>query len=246
MKKKQKVIIVMPAYNAEKTIKKTFYDIPKGLADEVILVDDASRDKTFTVAQKLGITVIKHKENLGYGGNQKTCYDEALKNGADIVIMLHPDYQYDARLLAELIKPIQTDRYDVMFGSRIRTRQEALKGGMPVLKYIINRLLTPIENIILGVNFSEHLSGLRAYSKDVLKKIPYRRFSDDFLFDQQFMASAISYGFRISEIPVPVRYFDEASSIGLKKGTIFLIGTIMVLIRFVLHKSKILKSRWFS
>ena len=236
----------MPAYNAEKTLEKTFKDIPKGLAYEVILVDDASTDKTIKIAKKLGITVIPHKENLGYGGNQKTCYDEALKKGADIIIMLHPDYQYDATRLGELVRPIQEGRYDAMFGSRIRTRQEALQGGMPVIKYILNRLLTPIENIILGVNFSEHLSGLRAYSREVVKKVPYRRFSDDFLFDQQFMASTISYGFRISEIPVPVRYFDEASSIGLKKGSIFLLGTTMILFGFVLHKAGLVKSKWFA
>src|SRR3989344_1484453 len=234
--KKKKVVIVMPAYNAVLTVEKTFKDIPKDLADEIILVDDNSRDKTVDIAKKLGITVIKHKKNLGYGGNQKTCYKNALQKGADILIMLHPDYQYDAKLLDKLILPIIDGRYDIMFGSRIRTRQEALSGGMPYIKYLINRVITPIENIILGVNFSEHLSGLRAYHKRVLKTIPYQDFSNDFVFDQQLMASAIACGFRVSEIPVPVRYFSESSSIHYLKGVKFLASSGLVLVQFILHQ----------
>ena len=237
--KKKKVIIVMPAYNAGETLEKTFRDIPNELADDVILVDDNSRDNTVAIAKKLGITVIKHEKNLGYGGNQKTCYKHALQKGADIIIMLHPDYQYDANLLDKLIQPIIEGRYDVMFGNRIRTRKEALAGGMPPVKYVLNRVIGTIENIVLGVNFSEHLSGLRAYDKKVLKKIPYDKFSNDFVFDQQLMASAISYGFKISEIPVPVRYFSESSSISYLKGAKFLIATGWVLVQYILHQSGI-------
>ena len=236
----------MPAYNAEKTLEKTFKDIPKGLADEIILVDDKSKDKTADVAKRLGLTVIRHHKNKGYGGNQKTCYKTALKKRADIIIMLHPDYQYDATLLGELIKPIQEGRYDIMFGSRIRTRKEALEGGMPPVKYILNRVLTPIENTILGVNFTEHLSGLRAYNRKVLEKLPFNLFSDDFVFDQQFMISAVSYGFRVSEIPVPVRYFSEASSIQYVKGTKFLFQTFQALGEYILNSMSLIKSPLFK
>lgn len=246
MSKKPKVIIVMPAYNAEKTLEKTFRDIPKGLADEVILVDDNSKDNTVKVARKLGITVIEHSKNLGYGGNQKTCYEAALKKGADIVVMLHPDYQYDARLLDKLIGPIKDDGYDMMFGSRIRTRKEALAGGMPKIKYFLNRIITPIENIVLGVNFSEHLSGLRAYHKRLLKKVPFKQFSNDFVFDQQMMASAVSYGFKISETPIPVRYFSESSSIKYIKGAKFLISTFLVLLQFTLHNLGVINVKYIN
>src|SRR3989344_1052673 len=230
-----KVIIVMPAYNAAKTLKKTIDDIPKGLVSKIILVDDGSTDNTVSLAKKLGLEVYSHTRNLGYGGNQKTCYWEALKHQPDVVVMLHPDYQYDATLTAEIVRPIITGRYDVMFGSRIRTRREALEGGMPAVKYILNRLLTPLENIILGVNFTEHLSGFRAYSRKVLETVPFQRMSNDFVFDQEFMASAIAHGFRIGEIPVPVRYYDDSSSIQFIKGSKFLIETGWVLAKYILH-----------
>ena len=167
--KKAKVIVVMPAYNAEKTLKKTYDDIPKGVAQEVILVDDGSHDKTISVAKKLGLTTFVHPQNRGYGGNQKTCYTTALSNGADIVVMIHPDYQYDSTLTGEMVKPIIDSRFDVMLGSRIRTRQEALSGGMPLYKYISNRFLTIVENIILGQNLSEYHTGFRAFHKRVLQ-----------------------------------------------------------------------------
>ena len=236
---KPKVIVVMPAYNAGKTLKRTLDDIPSGLVSKIILVDDGSRDKTVTVAKKLGLTVFAHPNNLGYGGNQKTCYWEALKEHPAVVVMLHPDYQYDATRLRELVQPILSGRYDVMIGSRIRTRTEALEGGMPPIKYFLNRLVSIIENILLGVNLSEHMSGLRAYSRRVLRTVPFQRFSNDFVFDQQFIMSAISYGFEIGEIPVPTRYFSEASSIGYLKGTKFLAETFVQLFCYKLHRWKI-------
>ena len=236
----------MPAYNVAKTIKKTIRDVPKGLASEVILCDDKSTDNTAEVAKSLGITVVLHKKNKGYGGNQKTCYKEALKRKADIVVMLHPDYQYDGSLTGELIRPIQAGRFDVMFGSRVRTRKEALGGGMPRIKYYLNRLVSIIENIVLGVNFTEHLSGFRAYSAKVLKTLPIEKFSDDFVFDQQLMVSAISFGFRISEYPVPVRYFDDSSSINYFKGTKFLLETFYVLSRYILYNLHIAGCVWFK
>ena len=244
--KKPNIVVVMPAYNAEKTLKKTLNDIPKGLTSRVILVDDVSKDKTVSLAKRLGIEVFVHPRNLGYGGNQKTCYWEALKSKPDAVIMLHPDYQYDATLCEEMIRPIIQGRYDAMFGSRIRTRKEALEGGMPKTKYILNRLLTPVENMILGVNFSEHLSGFRAYSRKVLQTIPFQRFSNDFVFDQECMASVIAHGFKVGEIPVPVRYYDDSSSIQFIKGAKFLIETGRVLAQYALHQSGVAKNPIFQ
>ena len=225
----------MPAYNASKTLRRTLNDIPNNFANKIILVDDASADNTQKLGKQLGLTVFAHPNNLGYGGNQKTCYWEALKENFDVVVMLHPDYQYDARELPNLVQPILDKKYDIMIGSRIRTRQDALAGGMPLIKYILNRIVTTIENIVLGVNLSEHLSGLRAYSKKALMTVPFQRFSNDFVFDQQFLVSSISYGFQIGEIPVPVRYFSEASSIGYMKGTKFLLETFWCLGLYVCH-----------
>ena len=242
---KPKVIVVMPAYNAAHTIKKTVTDIPKGLASQIIVVDDSSTDDTVAVARKLKLTVFQHSANLGYGGNQKTCYWEALKQKPDVVVMLHPDYQYDATLTGELVRPILNHSYDVMFGSRIRTRQEALNGGMPAHKYFLNRLLTPIENIILGVNFSEHLSGFRAYSLKALQTVPFQRFSNDFVFDQQFMASAIAHGLKVGETAVPVRYYQDSSSIQLIKGSKFLLETGLTLLLFILDHFGLIRSQLF-
>lgn len=245
MKKKSKVIAVMPAYNAARTIEATYKDIPKGVVDEIIVVDDGSTDNTVDIAKKLKLTVISHKHNKGYGGSQKTCYKQALKRKADVIIMIHPDYQYDSSLTADLIKPILSNRYDIMFGSRIRTRKEALGGGMPFIKYVINRSVSFIENIILGVNFTEHMSGFRAYSKKTLQTLPLKKFSNDFVFDQQLMISAIAYGFKIAEYPVPVRYFSESSSIKYLKGAKFLFQTGVTLLQFILYKLGIYKSNIF-
>ncbi len=246
MKQKNTIIIVMPAYYAEKTLEKTFHDIPKDYISHIILVDDASGDKTVSEAKKLGIQTYVHTHNLGYGGNQKTCYWEALKKNPDVVVMLHPDYQYDATKIERMVEPILKGEYDIMLGSRIRTRKEALDGGMPLVKYIGNRILTTCDNIILGVNLSEHLSGFRAYSRRVLETIPFQRFSNDFAFDQQFIASAISFDFRIGETPVAVRYFKEASSIAGFRGIKYVTESFLTLIRFALHNAKIITSPLFQ
>ncbi len=246
MKRNSKVVIVMPAYNAQKTVRNTFKEIPPKFRKHIILVDDNSKDSTVNVAKKLGIKVFEHTNNIGYGGNQKTCYWEALKLNPDVIVMLHPDYQYDATLIEDLIDPILKGKRDYMFGSRINSRGQALKGGMPMLKYILNRIDTIIENILLGVNFSEHFSGFRAYSKKLLKRVPFQRFSNDFVFDQQIKVSAISYGMKIGEIPIPTRYHEKSSSINYLKGAKFLIETYIVIFLFMLHKSGILKSRLFK
>lgn len=233
-RRKQRIVVVMPAYNAEKTLRKTYKDIPKGTVDSVILVDDGSHDKTVEIAQKLGIKTFVHPQNRGYGGNQKTCYTMALNEGADIVVMIHPDYQYDASLTEDMVKPITEGRFDVMLGSRIRTRKEALDGGMPVWKYFANRFLTITQNIILGQNLSEYHTGFRAFRKEVLKKVPFHRFSDDFVFDQEILISAIRKGYKIGEIAVPVRYFPNASSINFRRSTKYGFETLFALFKYFL------------
>lgn len=212
------VVVVMPAYNAASTLEKTYKDIPKGSFNEVLVVDDASSDNTARVANKLKLKTIVHKKNLGYGANQKTCYKTALKIGADIIVMLHPDYQYDPKLLPLLIEPIKRDYFDIMLGSRMQTREGALKGGMPLWKYISNRFLTFAENVVLGLSLSEYHTGYRAYSREALEKIPFETFSNDFVFDQQLLISARAHNLRIGEIAVPTKYFKEASSINFKRS----------------------------
>jgi glycosyltransferase involved in cell wall biosynthesis len=243
---KPKVIVVMPAYNASKTLNKTYNDIPKKNVDEVIVVDDDSRDETVKIAKSLGLYTVVHPKNLGYGGNQKTCYKQALKRGADVIVMIHPDYQYDATLTPDLIKPILDSRFDIMLGSRIRTREEVLRGGMPVYKYYANRLLTLLENIVLGLNLSEYHTGFRAYTKEVLNKLPLDNFSNDFVFDQQILISAVSRKFKIGEIPVPVRYFKEASSINFLRSVRYGIGILATLARYILNQTGILESPLFK
>jgi glycosyltransferase involved in cell wall biosynthesis len=219
--KKPTIIAVMPAYNASKTLEKTINDIPKNTVDKIILVDDNSTDTTVKLAKQLGLQVIKHPQNRGYGGNQKTCYTTALNEGADIVVMIHPDYQYDSTLTGKLIEPIIEGRFDVMLGSRIRTRAEALAGGMPLWKYIPNRFLTLAENTVLGQNLSEYHTGFRAFSKKSLESVPFHRYSDKFVFDQDILLGMIAKGFRVGEIPVPVRYFEEASSANFKSSVVY-------------------------
>jgi len=235
-KRDPKIVVVMPAYNAERTIEKTYRDIPAGIADEVIVVDDDSRDKTVDVAKKLGLSVLIHKNNLGYGGNQKTCYSEALRRNAGIIIMIHPDYQYDATLTSDIVKPILDGRFDIMLGSRIRSRTEALEGGMPLYKYISNRFLTLVENIVLGLNLSEYHTGFRAFKRDVLETVPFFYFSNDFVFDQEILISAHAAGFRIGEIAVPVRYFPEASSINFQRSVRYGVMILYTLFLYFLHK----------
>ena len=246
MNKKFKTVVVMPAYNAAKTIEKTVQDIPREFVDDIILVDDCSKDRTVEVTRNLGLKVIVHEKNTGYGGNQKTCYTEALKNDADIIIMLHPDYQYDARVIPSLVSFIKDGICDVMLGNRIRTRKEAISGGMPLYKYFANRFLTIFENLILGQNLGEWHSGLRAYSKKVLQTIPWRNNSDDFVFDQQFLIQCAYFGFRIGDIPVPAKYFEEASSINFIRSIKYGIETLITIMKLFLHKLGIIKCSLFS
>lgn len=237
-KRKPKVVVVMPAYNAARTLRKTYLDIPKGIVDKVLVVDDGSRDETVAVAKKLGLEVVVHPQNRGYGGNQKTCYTLALSQGADIVVMIHPDYQYDSSLTGELINPILKGRFDIMLGSRIRTRKEVLAGGMPLYKYLGNRLLTFFENLILGQNLSEYHTGFRAYKRTVLTQVPFHKYSDDFVFDQQILFGAVAAGSRIGEIAVPVRYFPEASSINIRRSIIYGLSILRGLLLFAVLGKK--------
>ena len=240
--KRTKVIAVMPAYNAESTLERTIADIPEGSVDEIILVDDCSTDNTVELARSLGLTVIPHEKNTGYGGNQKTCYTRALELGADIVVMIHPDYQYDSRVIPVAAELIRLDNCDIIMGSRIRTRTEALEGGMPVWKYIANRFLTMCENIALGQNLGDFHSGFRAYRREVLETISWRNNSDDFVFDTQFLAQSVDAGFRLADIPVPVRYFEEASSINFRRSTRYGLLTLWVMGLFWLNRLGLYKS----
>jgi len=237
----KKVVVVMPAYNAEGTLKQTFEEVPFNIVDEVILVDDASDDATSMHARELGIQhVIKHEENKGYGGNQKTCYNKALELGADIVIMLHPDYQYTPKLIPAMSSIIGQGLYDVVLGSRI-LGTGALKGGMPLYKYISNRFLTLFQNILVGQKLSEYHTGYRAFSKTVLEKIDYKANSDDFVFDNQMLSQIIMANFEIAEVTCPTKYFEEASSINLKRSIQYGLGVLSVSVRHRLHKWGILK-----
>lgn len=245
-KENPKVVIVMPAYNAERTVCDTYKEIPKEFKHHIILVDDESSDETVSVAEKLGIKVFEHSSNLGYGGNQKTCYWEALKLKPDVVVMLHPDYQYKATLIGDLITPVLKGRYDFMFGSRIANKREALKGGMPPLKYYVNRIVCLIQNILLGVNFTEHFSGFRAFSRELLETVPFQRFSNDFVFDQEMTISSIGHGMRIGEIAIPTRYHEKASSIQFLKGSKFLLETFWIMFLYKLHQWGIIKNKLFK
>jgi len=236
----------MPAYNAEKTVEKTVADIPQGTVDKIILVDDCSKDRTVAIAEKLGLQVIRHTKNLGYGGNQKTCYRAALEAGADIVVMIHPDYQYDARLVPYLTGLLQDDICDVVLGNRIRTRQEALQGGMPAYKYLSNRFLTMIENLFMRQNLGEWHSGLRAYTRRVLETIPWERNSDDFVFDCEFLVQASAFGFRLGDIPAPARYFEEASSINFYRSVRYGLASLTSLLRYYLHRTHLWKCPLFE
>ncbi len=235
---KPRVIVVMPAYNAAKTIEKTYADLPTGIVSEVILVDDVSQDETVEIAQRLGMHVVVHLQNQGYGGNQKTCYLRALAAGADIVVMLHPDYQYDSRLVPDLIKPIQDGRADLVLGSRL-LHGGALASGMPLYKFIANRFLTICENLVLRQHLSECHTGFRAYSRRMLETIPFVLNSDDFVFDTQVIVQAIAFGFRVAEIPVPTRYFKEASSVNFQRSVIYGFATLLTLLDYILDRASI-------
>ena len=231
----KKIVVAMPAYNAEKTLEKTYLEVPRDVVDLVILVDDASQDDTFGVANKLGIDiVIRHEKNLGYGGNQKTCYQEALKKGADIVIMLHPDYQYTPALIEPMAWLVAHETYDVALGSRL-LGNSTLSGGMPFYKYVSNRVLTLIENILLWQHLSEYHTGYRAHSRTVLELLPFSKNSNGFAFDNEFLAQVFYAGFHVREISCPTKYFPAASSISFKNSTTYGVGVLRVAFSYRLH-----------
>ena len=238
----KKVVVVLPAYNAEKTLEQTYSEIPLDVVDEVILVDDNSKDNTVEEGKRLGIHhIIKHERNKGYGGNQKTCYNKALEIGADIVVMLHPDYQYTPKLLMAMISIIGNDVYPVVLGSRI-LGGGALKGGMPMYKYIFNRCLTLTQNILLGEKLSEYHTGYRAFSKEVITSIKFMNNSDDFVFDNQMLSQIFYKGFDIAEVTCPTKYFDDASSINFRRSTIYGLGCLQVSLTHRLCKWGLMKS----
>jgi len=232
-----KVIIVMPAFNAAKTLLLTHRDIPKDLVHEIILVDDASSDETSALAEELGIRVIKHPHNVGYGGNQKTCYMEALRLGADIVIMVHPDNQYDPSFIPEMIRPLAAGEADIVFGSRMLMPGGARSGGMPLYKRIANRILTRLENAILGTQISDAHTGYRAYSAGFLRRVPFLRNSNDFVFDTQMIVQARVFGMQMREVPVTTKYFKDASSVNFRVSTIYGMKTLGVLLLYLLARA---------
>jgi glycosyltransferase involved in cell wall biosynthesis len=232
----KKIVVVLPAYNSEKTLEKTYNEIPFDIVDDVILVDDFSRDKTYETAHHIGIRhIIKHDQNKGYGGNQKSCYNKALELDADIVVMLHPDYQYTPKLIHSMCYLIANGVYEVVLGSRILGKG-ALRGGMPIYKYIANRFLTFFQNVMMGQKLSEYHTGYRAFSANVLKSISYMKNSDDFVFDNQMLAQICYQGFEIAEITCPTKYFDDASSINLKRSIVYGFGVIKTSLQFAAAK----------
>ena len=235
----------MPAYNAEKTLRQSYAELPHEYVDDIILVDDASSDLTTKIANEMGIKTIVHKKNMGYGANQKTCYREALKYGADIVVMLHPDYQYSPRLVTAMASMIISGHYDVVLGSRI-LGGKALKGGMPIYKYIANRFLTLIENMILGIKLSEYHTGYRAFTREVLETLPLAENSDDFVFDNEMLAQAAYFGFSIGEISCPARYFEDASSINFARSVKYGLGVLVTTLKYALQKLRLINSPIFN
>jgi glycosyltransferase involved in cell wall biosynthesis len=241
----KKIIVVMPAYNAEATLRRTYGEIDFDFVDEVILVDDASSDRTVAVARELGIKTLVHLDNKGYGGNQKTCYRAALEHGADVVIMLHPDYQYTPKLLVAMASLIAIGEYDIVLGSRILS-EGALKGGMPLYKYIANRGLTLFQNILMGKKLSEYHTGYRGFSRRVLETLPLNENSDDFVFDNQMLAQAAYFNFSIGEISCPTKYFKEASSINFQRSVIYGVGVLKTSLEYRLNKWGLLQSGIFN
>ena len=241
----KKVVVVLPAYKAEKTLERTYMDIPHDIVDNVILVDDASDDNTVAVAERLGLQIFIHENNRGYGANQKTCYTEALKQGADIVVMLHPDYQYDPRLVTAMAAMLASEIYDIALGSRILT-VSPLKGGMPLYKYVSNRFLTFIQNLLLGTKLSEFHTGYRAFSSKVLEDLPLSKNSNDFIFDNQMLTQAIAFGFRVGEISCPTKYFPEASSISFHRSVTYGAGVLKTSIQYRLWKWGVIRPPMFE
>jgi glycosyltransferase involved in cell wall biosynthesis len=241
----KKIIVVLPAYNAAKTLKMTLDAIPKGIVDDVLLVDDASRDNTVEVAKGLGLKVFTHYKNLGYGGNQKTCYKEALKLGADIVVMVHPDFQYDPVFIPEVVRPIAEGQYDAMIGSRMKVRKNALKGGMPYWKFISNIFLTKLENFILGYDLSEYHSGFRAYSKKVIQ-LPIDLNSNDFVFDTEIIVQIKIANLKIGEVPISTKYFQDASKISFKRSVEYGMAILRVMSKYLLFSYGLISYKQFA
>jgi glycosyltransferase involved in cell wall biosynthesis len=242
----RKVVVVMPAYNAARTLRMTWRDIPKGWVDQVILVDDFSRDSTVDEARALKLRVVAHPHNVGYGGNQKTCYMEALRLGADVVVMLHPDGQYDPTLIPDMVRPILRDEADVVLGSRFLTPGGARRGGMPLYKFVANRFLTTAENAVLRRRFAELHTGYRAYSRRFLETIPFLRNSNDFAFDTEVIAQAVAFGFRVREVAVETRYFREASSANFRQSLVYGFKTLWVMGKYAAHSTGAAHSRLFA
>ncbi|MGB8951136.1 MAG: glycosyltransferase family 2 protein [Candidatus Aminicenantales bacterium] len=242
---KKKIVVIMPAYNAEKTLERTVEDIPRDWVDEIILVDDRSQDRTVESARKLGLRVFVHEKNKGYGGNQKTCYREALKLGGDIMIMVHPDHQYDPRVIPQLITPLINEECDAVFGSRMLGGRP-LEGGMPKWKYLANIFLTALENAVFYMYLTEYHSGLRAYSRKYLEKVNFLKNSDNFVFDSEIIAQGVIQNMRIKEIPIETRYFPEASQIGFGRSVVYGLSIIKTLIKFKLHKKGLVRFNMFS
>ncbi len=241
----KKVVVVLPAYNAEKTLAATVEELPRDVVDEVILVDDYSVDKTVELARSIGLKTVVHEQNKGYGANQKTCYGLALGEGADIVVMVHPDYQYSPRLVTAMAAMIVSGHYDVILGSRILGR-DALRGGMPLYKYVANRFLTAFENLMLRTKLSEFHTGFRAFSREVLETLPLAENSDDFVFDNEILAQAAHFGFKIGEISCPTRYFKDASSINFIRSVKYGFGVLAVSCKFMLQSLGIANYRIFD
>src|SRR3984893_10617927 len=241
----KKITVVLPASNAAKTLKQTYDDIPQDVVDDVILIDDASKDATVEMARSLGIATVSHERNRGYGGNQKTCYTAALARGADIVVMLHPDYQYAPRLVTAMASMIASAEFDVVLASRILGRG-ALVGGMPLYKYVSNRFLTLFENIMIGQKLSEYHTGYRAWSRAVLEKLPLRNNSDDFVFDNEMLVQAIYFGFRVGEVSCPTKYFPEASSINFRRSVVYGLGVLRTSLQFRLDRMGLINSMLFA
>ncbi len=241
----EKIVIVMPAYNAALTLEDTFRAIPKGYYDEIVVVDDHSRDETIAKAQALQLKAIRHPHNVGYGGNQKTCYMEALRDGATIVVMLHPDGQYDPAIIPEMIRPIREGRADMVLGSRMLVPGAAKRGGMPLWKRITNRVLTTLENLAMGRRFAECHTGYRAYSRRFLETVPFLRNSNGFVFDTEVIFQAVHFGLPVAEVPVASRYFDDASSVGFRQGVVYGLGTLWTALRFLLHRAGLVASEKF-
>lgn len=239
------VVVIMPAYNAAQTLEATYAAIPMDVVDKIILTDDVSHDETVEIARQLGLKTVVHIQNRGYGGNQKTSYLEALKDGADIVVMLHPDNQYDATRIPALIEPIRRGEYDMMIGSRL-LGEGTLEGGMPLYKFIGNRFLTTVENWVLGQHLSEYHSGFRAYSRKFLTTVPFPLNSDDFVFDSEVLAQAAAFNFKVGEIPMPTRYFAEASSISFRRSVVYGLSTLWTMARYFLFRAGLSKNRQFT